>query len=274
MIATVLVLSFTSLAAATGDASVPLIVNPNSHLMVMEYENWFGPHAATFQGTAAKLFLQFFAGMKRFGEGYDSADPAVIKQHLAWFEYLGLDAALIDVTNNVSCIFNTEGFIKKYIPDCTPAFRLSNQTIRNNTGSTYPSWTQLGTSLKLIPILGGHDNNVLYEGIGGKNALEKEIEYFGALMSQYPDLNVIYDGKPLMLIFLGAAQDPDRRQHPLWFEIRNFLSAHPEVASKYTFRMMALDILIASPASGKTRECRPARWRSIHPMASGVGSIG
>jgi hypothetical protein len=239
LIAAALVLSFTSLAsAATGDASVPLIVNPNSHLVVMEYENWFGPHAATFQGTAAKPFLKS-ADMRRLGGGYDSADPAVIKQHLEWFEYLGLDAALIEVTNNVSCIFNSEWFIRKYIPGCTPAFRLSNQIIRNNTGNTYPSWTQLGTPLKLIPLLGGIDRNVLFKDVDGKNALEKEIEYFGALMSQHPELNVIYEGKPLMLIFLGAAQDPDRRQLPLWFEIRNFLDAHPEIASKYTFRMMA-----------------------------------
>jgi hypothetical protein len=58
-------------------------------------------------------------------------------------------------------------------------------------------------------------------------------------MRQHPGLNVIYEGKPLMLIFLGASQDPDVSNNPLWFQIRTFLQNHPEIAGQYTFRMMA-----------------------------------
>lgn len=216
----------------------PLVVDGNSHLVVMEYENWFGPNAVTFQGTAAMPFLQS-ADMQTVGGGYDSADPHVIRTHLAWFEYLGIDAALIEVTNNVSCIFNSEWFIHKYLPYCTPAFRLQNVTIRNNTGNTYPSWTALGTRLKLIPLLGGSTEDVLLTDIDGKTSLEKEIDYFGALMTQYPDRVVIYEGKPLMLVFLGAAQDPSRADNPEWFQIRKFLATRPKIAEKYTFREMA-----------------------------------
>ena len=204
----------------------------------MLYEAWFGPNDVTFQGAAAMPFLQS-ADMQPVGGGYDSADPAVIKQHVAWIEYLGIDAALIDLTNNVSCIFNSERFIKKYIPNCTPAFRLSNQTIRNNTGNLYPAWSELGTPLKLIPLLGGIDQDVLFRDIDGKTAFEKEIEYFGARMRRYPDRNMIYHGKPLMVIYLGAAQDPNWSDNPLWFQIRKFLKAHPEIDDKYTFKMMA-----------------------------------
>lgn len=93
----------------------PLIVGNNSHLVVMEYENWFGPKAVTFQGTAAMPLLQS-KDMQAVGGGYDSADPAVIKKHLEWFEYMGVDVGLIETTNNVSCIFNSEWFIKKYLP--------------------------------------------------------------------------------------------------------------------------------------------------------------
>ena len=216
----------------------PLVVGSNSHLVVMEYENWFGPKAVTFQGTAAMPLLQS-KDMQAVGGGYDSADPAVIKKHLEWFEYLGIDVGLIETTNNVSCIFNSEWFIKKYLPNCTPSFRLANRTIRNNTGNTYPAWTKLGTHLKLMPLLGGIDQDVLYKDIDGKTALEKEIDYFGGLMARYPNLNVIYKGKPLMLIFLGAAQDPNRRDNPLWWQIERFLKAHPEIESKYTFKLMA-----------------------------------
>jgi hypothetical protein len=64
---------------------------------------------------------------------------------------MGMDAALIEVTDNVSCIFNGECFIEKYIPNCTPSSRVQNQTIRDNSGNTYPAWSKLRTPLELIP---------------------------------------------------------------------------------------------------------------------------
>jgi hypothetical protein len=228
-----------TLAAASSPASAgPFIVDSSSHLVVMEYEAWFGPHAVTFPGSAALPRLQS-EDMQAVGGGYDSADPAVIQQHVEWMESIGIDAVISDLTNNVSCIFNSEGFVRKYVPNCTPAFRSYNQTIRNNTGNLYPAWTRLGTALKLIPLLGGIDENVLFADVDGKTAFEKEIEYFGAQMQQYPDRTVIYQGKPLMLIFLGAAQDPNRADNPLWFQIRKFLRNHPQIACRYTFKMMA-----------------------------------
>ena len=230
----VLLASSTAFAASSG----PLVVDSNSHVVVMEYEAWFGPKAVTFQGSSAMPLLQS-ADMQAVGGGYDSADPAVIKQHVAWLESMGIDAALIDVTNNVSCIFDSEWFAKKYIRNCTPSFRAYNQNIRNNTGNLYPAWSGLGTRLKLIPLLGGIDNNVLIKDEDGKTAFEKEVEYFGERMQQYPDLRVIYEGKPLMIIFLGAAQDPDPADHPLWFRIEQFLQRHPEIGEKYTFKLMA-----------------------------------
>jgi hypothetical protein len=219
-------------------SSGPLLVDENSHIVVMEYEAWFGPKAVTFQGTAAKPLLQS-ADMQAVGGGYDSADPAVIKQHVAWMERLGVDAAISEVTNNVSCIFNSEWFAKKYLPNCSPGFRANNQQIRDNTGNLYPAWTNLGTRLKLIPLLGGIDEDVLFKDLDGKTALEKEIEFFSELLQKYPERQVVYEGKPLMLIFLGAAQDPSRADNPLWFQIRQFLKRHPEFSGKYTFKEMA-----------------------------------
>ncbi len=216
----------------------PLVVDSHSRVVVMEYEAWFGPHAVTFQGFSALPLLQS-ADMQAVGGGYDSADPAIIKQHVAWLESMGVDAAISEVTNNVSCIFNSEWFVKKYVPNCTPSFRFYNQSIRNNTGNLYPAWSALGTRLKLIPLLGGIDGNVLIPDQDGKTAFEKEVDYFGARLQRYPDLSVIYEGKPLMLIFLGAAQDPNPADHPLWYRIERFLQRHPEIGEKYTFRLMA-----------------------------------
>jgi hypothetical protein len=125
------------------------------------------------------------------------------------------------------------------VPDCTPSFRIYNQNIRDNTGNLYPAWSGLGTRLKLIPLLGGIDNDVLIKDQDGKTAFEKEVDYFGARLHEYPNLGVIYQGKPLMLIFLGAAQDPNSGDHPLWFRIEEFLRHHPEISDKYTFKLMA-----------------------------------
>ena len=216
----------------------PLVVDGNSRVVVMEYEAWFGPKAATFQGFPAMPLLQS-ADMQPVGGGYDSADPAVIQQHVAWLESLGVDAAISEVTNNVSCIFNSEWFVQKYVRNCTPSFRRYNRNIRDNTGNLYPAWTAVGTRLKLIPLLGGIDGNVLIEDQDGKTAFEKEVKYFGERLRKYPDRSVIYQGKPLMLIFLGAGQDPNPADHPLWYRIEQFLLRHPEIGQKYTFRLMA-----------------------------------
>ncbi len=167
-------------AASSAVPDAPLVVDEHSHVVVMEYEAWWGPNAVTFQGTAAKPLLQS-ADMQSVGGGYDSADPAIIRQHVAWLEYMGVDAAISEVTNNVSCIFNSEWFAKKYLPYCTPSFRVYNQNIRDNTGNLYPAWTKLGTRLKLIPLLGGFDQDVFYKDLDGKTAFEKEIEFFGSL---------------------------------------------------------------------------------------------
>jgi hypothetical protein len=232
------VLASSAESSTSGAPDAPLVVDRHSHVVVIEYEAWFGPHAVTFQDTAAKPKLQS-ADMRQQGGGYDSADPAIIKRHVAWMEHLGVDAAIGDLTNNVSCIFNSEWFARKYVANCTPSFRIYNQNIRDNTGNLFPAWTNLGTLLKIIPQLGGIDKNVLYSDLDGKTALEKEIDFFGALLEKYPERQVAYQGKPLMLIFLGASQDPIRADNPLWLQIRKFLNSHPELERKYTFKMIA-----------------------------------
>jgi hypothetical protein len=49
------VLLASALAAAAPNA--PLVVDSNSHVVVMEYEAWFGPKAVTFQGSSAMPLL-------------------------------------------------------------------------------------------------------------------------------------------------------------------------------------------------------------------------
>ena len=177
-ISTLFLLPFGLLHAAGLPPVGPLVVDENSHVVVMEYEAWFGPNAVNFQTSAAVPLLQS-KDMQTVGGGYDSAKPRIIEQHVAWLEYMGVDAATSEVTNNVSCIFDSEWFVKKYLENCTPSFRIQNQNIRDNTGNLYPAWTKLGTRLKLIPLLGGIDEDVLFKDRDGKTAFEKETEFFG-----------------------------------------------------------------------------------------------
>jgi hypothetical protein len=222
------------------DAEHPLIVGQHSRVAVMEYEAWFGPNGVTFQSSTARPWLQS-ADMAALGGGYDSADPTVIRQHVEWLEWMGMDAVLVDLTNAVSCIFNSEWFVEKYLQNVgsCPILRSDYQSIRDNTGNLYPAWSKLHTRLKIIPLLGGGDQNELYPDQDGKTAFEKEIEYFGSLIERYPQLTVVYEGKPLMLVFVGAAQDPSTGDNPLWYQFREFLVMHPEIAGKYTFRQIA-----------------------------------
>jgi hypothetical protein len=45
-------------SGADARADEPLVVNAKSHVVVMEYEAWWGPKALTFKGTTAKPELQ------------------------------------------------------------------------------------------------------------------------------------------------------------------------------------------------------------------------
>jgi hypothetical protein len=219
----------------------PLVVDERSHVVAMEYEAWFGPNAVNFSPGTAMPLLQS-PDMIPYGGGYDSREPAVIKQHAAWLRELGADAIILDLTNDISCTFNSEWFVKQYLenaPGDCPVNRPFFQGIRDNTGNIFPAWQKLGTPIKIIPQVGGIDQDVLYKDTDGKTAFEKEIEYFGALMEKYPDREVIYKGKPLILIFVGAGQDPDISDNPLWYQIQTFLKDHPAIGGKYTFRIIA-----------------------------------
>jgi hypothetical protein len=154
-------------------------------------------------------------------------------------------------------------FAQKYLPYCTSYFRDYNQSIRDHTGNLFPAWTKLGTRVKLIPLLGGGAEDILFQDLDGKTSFEKEIEFFGSLLQKYPQHQVVYEGKPLMLIFIGAAQDPNRADNPLWFQIRKFLRSHPAITGQYTFKMMA-GYLDAQPGLW-ANQCPPTGPVKINP---------
>jgi hypothetical protein len=187
-------------------ANEPLLIDGQSHVVVLEYEAWFGPHAVTFADAEAMPILQS-KDMRHLGGGYDSTDPHVIKRHLRWMQYMGIDAAAIDLTNNVGCIFSSGPVSPKFCDPATKQFRNFNRVIRNNTGNLYPAWSKLGAPVKLIPLLGCQTKLDLQPGTDGTSGFQKEVEYFGRLMKQYPQLNVVHLGHPLMLVYIGTPVD-------------------------------------------------------------------
>lgn len=230
---------------------LPLVVTPASHVVVLEYEAWFGPRAVTFQHAEAVPWLRS-KDMQPVGGGYDSADPHVIAQHVAWMEQMGVDAVTVDLTNNVGCIFSVGPVSSKFCDPATDAFRQSNRVIEENTGNLYPAWTQLGTPLKIIPLLGCQTWRDVAVGSDGKTGFEKEVEYFGGLMNRFPGLRVLYENRPLLLFYTGTPVNT------------TLLSACEGVlhrtglTDRYTFR-----------AVGGYLESQPTFWNDPNEVPSG-----
>lgn len=260
--------------AAQGVAGTPLVVNASSHVVVMEYEAWFGPKAVTFPPPLlSPRPLLTSADMIPVGGGYDSEDPNVIQHHVDALTLMGADAAIVELTNNVSCIFD-DGEAAVDPAQLNPcgqttaagnrSFKKYNQQIRDNDANIYAAWSQLGTPLKTIPLLACQDNGCLtpysangpVEGFGidpcppiagipvgnihgnpavtGTTSFEKEMAFYGRLMARHPGLNVIYEGKPLVLVFAPPGIDDTRC---IMGKLHRLIVS-TGLAAKYTFRLV------------------------------------
>ena len=127
----------------------PLVVGDSSRIVVMEYEAWFGPNAQSFQPQVTTCLQSQDMQSSSVGGGYDSAEPTVVAQHVAWLEQMGIDAVTVDLTNDVSCTFDgldsatNYAFIERACGQAdvaaTEEFRNSLLSIRNNSGSLFQS---------------------------------------------------------------------------------------------------------------------------------------
>jgi hypothetical protein len=245
----------------------PLIVNADTHAVVMEYTPWFGPNGSHFEDGESIPVLSSDS-MKKVGRaGYDSADPVVIAQHVKWMEEMGVDALSVDVTNNTTCIYAIN--YAAMDPNCSPAFRAGNQRIRDNFANLYPTFAALGTSLKLIPWLSAQGTAILDLDSDGITPFEKQIVFFQKIMQQYPQLNVVYQGKPLITIFTGPGGEIDPKIQMA--RVFSFISARG-LDAKFTFRMIS-GVLDSQPSFWKNPNTTPDKLIQINP-ATPVWSIG
>ncbi len=240
----------------------------------MEYEAWFGPGAVTFPpaSLSPRPLLQS-ADMAPVGGGYDSRDPNVIATHAGVLASLGVDAVTLDLTNNVSCIFDTgpAGLDPGSLNPCGQStaglnaeFQNAMHEIATNDDTIYRSWAKLGTPLKIIPLLACQDNGCLtpYAAAGpvtgfgvdpcpalpgvpvgnldgnprvtGTTSFEKELAFFARLMGAFPKLDVIYGGKPLVLVFAPPGIDDNQCE----MQGLHDLIAARHLDAKFTFRMI------------------------------------
>ena len=90
-----------------------VVTDPN-HLIIMEYETWFGPGYAQWGQEEAIPILGL----------YSSLDPRVLLQQNLWFDEMGINAVELDWTNNLGksfpdaaakeCIRATNALLKVY----------------------------------------------------------------------------------------------------------------------------------------------------------------
>jgi hypothetical protein len=230
----------------TPSPQVPLTVDQNSSgVIVMEYEAWFTllHSLSSFQHFYAPLLRS--AGMTASGqEGYDSQDPLVIKQHIAWLEALGVNAVIAEQTNGAPCdmSYSTTPTCVDFLnrnksnPAGQPGYSASINSINQSTFNLYRAFANNGTAIKIIPLVDGWEPEV-YIGFGSKNqtVFDNQIRAYLQRMNEYPQLNVIYEGKPLMVVYLSAGQQPGVKTSVLSLAKKAIL----KYRNRLTIRLMA-----------------------------------
>ena len=169
---------------------MPIEVNPRhfniaedpNHLIVLEYETWFGPGYAEWGKQEATPLL---------GE-YSSLDPRVLRQQALWFNEMGFNAVELDWTNNL-----TKPFPSKEAKECIAAM--------DALLKVYASMPQ---HPKLLMLMGPEknewrDGRDVYNGPWFKAQMEYVYSHYIG-NPKYSGMFVQYEGKPLMLYYLNG----------------------------------------------------------------------
>jgi hypothetical protein len=158
------------------------IVNDPNHLVILEYETWFGPGYAQWGKEEATPLLGL----------YSSLDPRVVRQHALWMDEMGFNAAELDWTNNLTGPFPGEG-----AKECIAATDLLLQVY-----STMPQHP------KLFFMVGPEHNlwrnaKDVYAGPWFRQQIDYLYDHYIS-NPKYREMFVTYEGKPLMLYYLNG----------------------------------------------------------------------
>lgn len=187
-------------ATITVTSSGPLIVGPTSHVIVMEYEAWYNP----LFNSNVQLFANYqpLLTSKNVSIGYDSTDPAIIDQHLKWFSDLGVDAITAEQSDGGPCDYGDAAMCAQFLGSSTNVapFTAVIHAINNGSFNDYTAFEQRGAPIKIIPVLDGRDALMFTARGDGQTPFDVQVGAFYKYMTQYPDMNVIYQGKPLLTV--------------------------------------------------------------------------
>ena len=156
-----------------------IITDPN-HLLIMEYEIWFGPGYAQWGKEEAVPLLGL----------YSSLDPRVLRQQNLWFDEIGINAVELDWTNNLTAPF----------PDA-PA-----RECIQATNALLRTYAQMAQHPKFVFMLGPEHNHWSsrkdrYTGPWYNAQLNYLYQHY-IHNKKYRDWYLTYEGKPLLLLYL------------------------------------------------------------------------
>ena len=166
-----------------------IITDPN-HLVIMEYETWFGPGYAQWRTEEAIPILG----------RYSSLDPRVLLQQNLWFDKMGINAVELDWTNNL-----TSRFPNHTAQECITA-----------TDALLNVYSQMPQHPKFVFLVGPEHNLWLnrkthYRGPWFRSEINYLYKHYVS-NEKYRGWYLNYEGKPLLLLYLNgprSARPPD-----------------------------------------------------------------
>ena len=206
-----LILIFPLVSRAT-DLRVGFLAGEKKHVVMLSYEPWFGKEAQhdwhRVPGTLNDAILPILRspGLARHidlvddwgrrqsydTDGYDSGDPKIISQHAEWIQALGVDAILMDMSNQVGDYQNIND-------------RNAVSGTFRNIRAIYREYHEKNFNLKIVPMLGVYGSHDITSG-GFERMLN---DWYEMMTKDFPGHNIVYEGLPLMAVFHGAPQYGD-----------------------------------------------------------------
>ena len=158
------------------------IITDPKHLVIMEYETWFGPGYAKWGKEEAVPILGL----------YSSLDPRVLLQQNLWFDQMGINAVELDWTNNL-----TRRFPDAQARECI-----------NATNTLLKVYGKMAQHPKFVFLVGPEHNSWLsrrtpYRGPWYKTQINYLYKHYIS-NKKYQKWYVKYEGKPLLLLYLNG----------------------------------------------------------------------
>lgn len=129
---------------------------------------------------------------------YSSNDATTIQRHLGLFNELGIDIVVLDVTNGISNLFG----------GATPM--LDNMHLKA-TSAIYSIYNNPNNPVRIVPAVGcqktaeGQDVDLAVSSFDNKTPLQRSLEWMLERMRTNPHAVVLYEGKPLVIIYIGVS---------------------------------------------------------------------